>query len=149
MAASGSVCTVGDDVPEAFKAFRKKNAPSGALILKVDKETLQIHVDQTIDAISLSDLAYDLPDMSPRYILYSYKWDRPGPGGTSRVSYPLILIYYCPRDGEPYLSMMYSSSKIVLTSTIDVNKIFDCQDSEELTEEWLIKNLEKGTVRVN
>lgn len=108
-----------------------------------------IHVEEEIESITLSELAFQLPDMSPRYVLYSYKWERPGPGGTNRISYPLILIYYCPRDGEPYLSMMYSSSKTQLTSKIDVNKVFDCQDSDELSDEWLIAKLEKGTQRVN
>lgn len=47
------------------------------------------------------------------------RWER----SDGRVSYPIVMIYYAPREGNPYLSMMYSSSKVVVCNAIDVFKV--------------------------
>lgn len=56
-----------------------------------------IEEDEAFDNdISVEDLAEELPDTSPRYVVYSYKYTHKD----GRVSYPLIFIYYCPSSAS-------------------------------------------------
>merc|ERR1711916_3873 len=134
--ASTNTCEVGDDVVTAFKAFRKKNSEAGALLLKVDPATLTVGLDEEIDDIDLEELGDDLPDSSPRYAIYSYKWTR-----GERTSYPLVMIFYCPSVATPTQSMMYTSSKSTVAHALDVTKVFDLRDSDDLNEDWLLEQL--------
>ncbi|KNC54924.1 uncharacterized protein AMSG_10587 [Thecamonas trahens ATCC 50062] len=131
--ASTNTCDVGDDVVAAFKAFRKKNAEAGALILTIDGDERMVHVDEEIDEIDLEELAGDLPDSIPRFIVYSYKWQQTA----ERVSYPLVMIFYCPSQCNPYFAMMYTSSKHVVCNKLSLSKVFDLDDADDLNEEWL------------
>lgn len=41
---------------------------------------------------SLEAIVDALPETTPRYLVLSYPWTH----GDGRVSYPLIVLYYCP-----------------------------------------------------
>jgi len=105
--------------------------------MKINAKELIVELDKIIENISLDELQEELPESSPRYIGYSFKYVHPD----QRVSYPLIFIFYCPRDINPTLSMLYTSTKTKLINAIKATKTFDVQESETLTNEWLKEKL--------
>ena len=66
-------CEISADVHEAIKTFRfkKSSAKLSALILKIDE--LTVHFDQLLEDTSFEELADELPDNTPRYLLLSYE----------------------------------------------------------------------------
>jgi Cofilin/tropomyosin-type actin-binding protein len=69
--------------------------------------------------ISVEDLVMELPDTTPRYVLYSYKYTH----SDGRMSYPLCMIYYVPRGIRTSLNMLYASTKPVLVQTFSLMKV--------------------------
>lgn len=95
---------------------------------------MQVEIEKTIDDnADLLDIADDLPESVPRYILLSYKWNRPD----GRLQYPLVFIYYIPKQIKPSLAMLYSSTKHELGVKVSVNKNLELQDSDLLDVAWL------------
>lgn len=62
----------------------------------------------------------------------SYEWKMED----DRVSYPLVFLYYCP-EASAKLNMLYASTKARLSKALELNKEFDFNTPETLTEEWL------------
>lgn len=80
--------------------------------MKVDLKEMQVEVDDEMTDCSIEEvggvrakgssvanlldsfnqMAEELPEFSPRYIVFSYCHAH----GDGRVSYPLMFIYYCP-----------------------------------------------------
>ncbi|RIA88045.1 hypothetical protein C1645_695479, partial [Glomus cerebriforme] len=107
--------------------------------VKIDREKLLVVEDEQYDNISLEELVEELPETSPRYIVLSYELLH----NDGRKSYPLILIYYSPVTTNPETNMLYASAKIYFQQKADLNKVFDIQESETLTDEWLKVSLLK------
>jgi len=137
MSTASNTCEIPAEVKEAGKKFKLSKKTSYALIMKINKEKLIVEVEDTLEDQSISDIANTLPDSAPRYILYSYQHKHPD----GRVSIPLVFIFYCPRDINPTLNMLYASTKTRLINELQVMKTFDIQISEDLTEEWLKNKL--------
>jgi len=133
MSTASNTCEIPAEVKEAGKKFKLSKKTSYALILKINKEKLQVEIDDTLEDQSLEDIANSLPDSAPRYILYSYQHKHPD----GRTSIPLVFIFYCPRDINPTLNMLYASTKTRLINELQVMKTFDIQTTDDLTEEWL------------
>lgn len=76
------------------------------------------------------DLAEDLPDSSPRFILLSY----PMTLASGRMSVPYVLLYYLPSNCNPNLRMSYAGAVELMRSTAEVNRVIEIKESEELTE---------------
>lgn len=66
------------------------------ILVKIDKETHTVLVDEYIDEISIEDLQEQLPSHQPRFVIYSYKMIH----DDSRISYPMCFIYLTPRDSQ-------------------------------------------------
>mmetsp|Transcript_15955 Transcript_15955/g.49840 ORF Transcript_15955/g.49840 Transcript_15955/m.49840 type:complete len:137 (-) Transcript_15955:363-773(-) len=132
-------CEVPDAIIEKFNKFKlAKCTSSSALILKINKKDLVVEIDDEIaqDA-QLADIAEELPESVPRYILFSYRWER----SDGRLQFPILFIYYCPKQIKPELAMIYSSTQSVLQSRINCNKTLEVQVPEDLTEDWLLSQL--------
>jgi len=109
-----------------------------SFVVKVDREKQLIVIDEMMEAISLDELQDQLPSHQPRYIFYSYKMVHPD----ERLSYPLVFIFYTPRDSQMDLQMLYASSKIKLQREANATKAFEIRELDELTEEWLKERLQ-------
>jgi len=133
MSTASNTCEIPPEVKEAGKQFKLSKKTSYALILKINKDKLMVEVESTLENQTLEDIANSLPDSAPRYILYSYQHKH----SDGRMSIPLVFIFYCPRDINPTLNMLYASTKTRLINDLQVMKTFDIQTSEDLTEEWL------------
>jgi len=137
MSTASNTCEIPSEVKEAGKKFKLSKKTSYAMIMKINKEKLMVEVEDTLEEKSLTDIAASLPDSAPRYILYSYQHKHTD----GRVSIPLVFIYYCPRDINPTLNMLYASTKTRLINDLQVMKTFDIQTSDDLTEDWLKNKL--------
>jgi len=137
MSTASNTCDIPPEVKEAGKQFKLSKKTSYALILKINKQKLEVKIDCTLEDQSVGDIASYLPDSAPRYILYSYNHKH----ADGRISMPLVFIFYCPRDINPTLNMLYASTKTRLINDLQVMKTFDIQSTDDLTEEWLKNKL--------
>ena len=82
----------------------------------------------------------ELPDHQPRYVVLSYRMVHQSDG---RISYPLCFIFITPRDCNPELQMMYAGSKLSLQKEINLTRVYELRELEELTEQWLVDKLQQ------
>ncbi|KAF8925608.1 hypothetical protein BGZ47_003151 [Haplosporangium gracile] len=134
-------CDIDPALLEKLEAFRfaKRSQGNAALICKIDKAKLLIVEDEDEDNLSIEDLAELLPDNTPRYIVLSFELKH----DDGRQSYPLVFLYYSPKGVKPELNMLYASAKTYFQNKADLGKVFDLQDPEELTDQWLRAKLLK------
>lgn len=138
MSESLVVCEVAEELIKKLKAFRfRKATNNAAIVMKIDKDKRLVIVEDEFEDISPDDLQDELPERQPRFIVYSYKYQH----DDGRVSYPLCLIFSSPCGCNPEQQMMYAGSKNQLVHTIEVSKVFEIRNIEELTEEWLRERL--------
>ncbi|XP_016964554.1 glia maturation factor beta [Drosophila biarmipes] len=129
-----NICDISNEVLEELKKFRfSKSKNNAALILKVDREKQSVVLDEFIDDISVDELQETLPGHQPRYVIYTYKMVH----DDQRVSYPMCFIFYTPRDSQIELQMMYACTKSALQRQVDLTRVYEIRELDELTEEWL------------
>ncbi|KXS19718.1 hypothetical protein M427DRAFT_131715 [Gonapodya prolifera JEL478] len=131
-------CDIDPDVVKNLEKFRfDKSKETRAMILKIDMQKLCIVEDKHLEGTTLEDLADELPENSPRYIILSYKRVL-----SDRVTYPLVFIYYNPDTAKTDLKMMYSSAKMVLSAASSIaGKVVDLTTLDDLTEAHLNSKL--------
>ncbi|KAJ3052008.1 hypothetical protein HK097_006987 [Rhizophlyctis rosea] len=128
-----------------IQKFRfRKSKSNAAIILKIDVKDLKVVVEEILEDTTIEDVAEALPDSTPRYIVLSYELKHKD----GRVSYPLVGIYYNPTGSSTANRMLYASTNSYLFQKADIaGKIFDLNDSEDLTDEWLTEKLEGSKTR--
>ena len=90
------------------------------------------------------DVVEELPDNNPRFALVSFEMQHKD----GRVSYPLVGLYYCPSSAPTNQKMMYASTCSSLFQKAQVvGKVFDLTDAEELTQDWIIEQIESSKTR--
>ncbi|CAO3690324.1 unnamed protein product [Umbelopsis ramanniana] len=136
---SGNTCDIDEELVQKLKEFQFKKYSQGnaAFVLKVDKKSLKIVEDEEYDDISLEDLVEELPDNAPRFIILSYELKHKD----GRQSFPLVFIYWSPKDVNPSLHMLYATARTYLQEKIDVTRGFDIRDTDELTDNFLTSQL--------
>ncbi|KAL7876814.1 hypothetical protein AOLI_G00014100 [Acnodon oligacanthus] len=137
MSESLVVCEVDGDLVKKLRDFRfRKETNNAAIIMKIDKDRQLVILDEEHEDISPDDLKDELPERQPRYpSLYKYQHD------DGRVSYPLCFIFSSPVGCKPEQQMMYAGSKNKLVQTVELTKVFEIRNTEDLTEEWLREKL--------
>ena len=89
----------------------------------------------------MEDVAEDLEESNPRFVVYSYKWERTD----GRVQFPLILIYYTPEAVSPMINVLYSRSYDPLRKTLNgVQRSYEIREKEEISDSWLVAKLLKA-----
>jgi len=136
-ATNSAACELADDLPARLRKFRfAKTTNTTALILKIDRENLNIVEEELCENVTVEKLAEDLPENQPRFVVLSYKYDH----ADGRVLYPLVLLYYTP-PVSTQLNMLYASSKTYLQEQAGLSKVFEVRDRDDLTTEWLREKL--------
>lgn len=123
---------------------------------QIDKQTLEIAPADSETYDNLQDLADELPDHSPRYVLLSYPLtlvrypgyapadefltgrdaDMEGrltdmqPSG--RLSVPYVLLYYLPVTCNAELRMLYAGAKELMRNTAEAGRVVELESAEEL-----------------
>ncbi|OAA58110.1 gmf family protein [Niveomyces insectorum RCEF 264] len=102
-----------------------------AVIYFIDKASKEIRqdADQTVYT-SLDELADELPENSPRFVLLSYPMTLP----SGRLSVPYVLLYYLPITCNAEMRMLYAGAKELMRNTSEVGKVLDIESAEELAE---------------
>eukprot|EP00802_Teleaulax_amphioxeia_P031716 Tamp_35148.p2 GENE.Tamp_35148~~Tamp_35148.p2 ORF type:complete len:144 (+),score=55.39 Tamp_35148:109-540(+) len=133
MAGASSAFRMGDGVMDKWKVFRRKSCDFAALVLKIDSDNEQVVVDGDIALISPEDLQDELSDSAPRWILWLFKHAR----DDGRVQYPLLLVYFSPESCNAKAKMLYSSCTPFIAQTLEISKVHELQDLEDMTIERL------------
>uniref|UniRef100_A0A668AAQ6 Glia maturation factor n=1 Tax=Myripristis murdjan TaxID=586833 RepID=A0A668AAQ6_9TELE len=121
------VCDVDEDLVTKLKEFRfRKQTNNAAIIMKIDKDKQLVILEEEHEDISPDDLKDEL---------YKYQHD------DGRISYPLCFIFSSPVGCKPEQQMMYAGSKNKLVQTVNLTKVFEIRNTEDLTEEWLREKL--------
>ena len=140
---SGNVvcCQVDPDLQAELSKFRtRKDKTASALIMKVDRETQTIVMDELLEDVeSLEELRESLPDHQPRYVVYTCCLTH----SDGRATYPMCFIFFSPRDCKPELQMLYAGSKLELVNKVQLQHVFEVRELEEITEEWLHAKLKR------
>lgn len=77
-----------------------------AVIYVIDKQSYEIKKDSNEVYTSVQELAEDLPDNTPRYIVVSY----PLKTSDGRLKTPLVLVYWRPRTSGQESRMLYAGA---------------------------------------
>mmetsp|Transcript_13756 Transcript_13756/g.20748 ORF Transcript_13756/g.20748 Transcript_13756/m.20748 type:complete len:141 (+) Transcript_13756:197-619(+) len=135
---ASNTCQIPDEIYTTYNKWkRQKNPANCALIIKVNRKALKLEIEDEMSDTPIEDLAMDLPECAPRYVCYSYAQTH----SDGRKSFPLLFLYYMPSGCNPELNMLYASTKIQLTSKLNIQKEFEVRNADDLTEEWLKKKL--------
>lgn len=138
MAQLAPVCEIEDGVKERIKKFRFRKAKNNAAVmLKVDNVSRTVVVEDEFEDCTVDELREELPASQPRYIVLSYVYHH----DDGRTSYPLIFIFVSPQGCKPEQQMLYAGSVTSLTKELEMTKIFDVRNTDELTEEWIMEKL--------
>lgn len=127
------------DIPQSIKdslrkfRFARRNAGSAAaLIVKINKAKLIMEEVGLFDSISIEDLAEELPENSPRYVVLSYELNH----RDGRKSFPLVLINWAPMTSETSLLTLHASALINFQTTADLSKVLEVREGPDgLTKE--------------
>jgi len=118
------------DIPQELKdSIRKfrfaRHKGNAALVVKINKQKLIMEEVESFDDIELEDLAEELPEASPRYVVLSYKYVHDG-----LTSFPLVLINWAP-SCETSLLTLHASALLSFQTTVDIAKCFEVRDGAE------------------
>ncbi|KAH8106788.1 maturation factor, partial [Cristinia sonorae] len=135
------------DIPQELKTalrkfrFARRNAGSAAIVVKINKQKLIMEEVEQFDNISIDDLAEELPENAPRYIVLSYELNH----DDGRKSFPLVLINWAPTSSEMSLLTLHASAFLDFQATADVGKVIEVRDGAEgLTKEAIDAKLLHG-----
>ncbi|KAI9570471.1 maturation factor [Boletus coccyginus] len=121
------------DIPQALKdslrkfRFARRSQGSAALIVRINKKDLVMEEQEQFDNISIQELAEELPESSPRYVVLSYELKH----SDGRTSFPLVLVNWTPSSSETTLMTLYASAFIAFQNVADISKVIEINDGAE------------------
>ncbi|KAK4142356.1 actin-depolymerizing factor gmf1 [Dichotomopilus funicola] len=132
MSSEARLYTFSQETKDHLRKFRlgtsRAEGPQ-AVIYMIDKQTKEIRQDKDETVYdTIRDLADDLPDHSPRFILLSY----PMTLASGRLSVPYVMIFYLPATCNSEQRMLYAGAKELMRSTSEVTRILDVDEAEDL-----------------
>lgn len=142
---SHQTCQANQEVLDKIKELRfRKDKTNACLILKIDPKELLVILDEYMDNTDLNSISEALPSTTPRFLVISYELKHKD----GRISYPLTGIYYNPEGASTSNKMLYASStSLIFHEAGIVGKVFDLQNGEDLSDEWLVQRLESSKTR--
>lgn len=76
----------------------------------------------------MEDLADDLPESSPRFILLSH----PMTTKDGRPSVPYVLLYWLPENCNPMQRMSYANAVELMRTSAQVNRVIEVEADEDI-----------------
>eukprot|EP00735_Rhodelphis_limneticus_P005657 TRINITY_DN1759_c0_g1::TRINITY_DN1759_c0_g1_i1::g.25264::m.25264 TRINITY_DN1759_c0_g1::TRINITY_DN1759_c0_g1_i1::g.25264 ORF type:complete len:171 (+),score=39.15,sp/Q5R6P6/GMFB_PONAB/32.54/6e-22,Cofilin_ADF/PF00241.15/4.5e-11,PGK/PF00162.14/0.048 TRINITY_DN1759_c0_g1_i1:52-513(+) len=129
---------------EVSKLSRAHSAANEGMVLSIDLGSNRLFIQAHEKDITFTDLCDEhVPETSPRYIIYSYKWVR----DDGRVQYPMVFVYYNPEGCRPDYNVLYSRHASQVQGNLKIPRLFTIQNHDDLNEEWLVKNLKASVTR--
>ncbi|KAJ4352522.1 uncharacterized protein N0V89_007871 [Didymosphaeria variabile] len=125
--------TFSDETKQKLRKFRlgtSRAKDPQAIIYEIDKKTLEIRpIDGEVYS-NVQELADELPDHAPRFVLLSY----PLTLDSGRLSVPYVMLYYLPITCNSEVKMLYAGAKELMRNTAEVNKIIEIDSADDLEE---------------
>ncbi|KAM5480017.1 hypothetical protein McanCB56680_005163 [Microsporum canis] len=101
-----------------------------AMIYMIDAKSQEIRPFDDEVYSNMEDLAEELPDSSPRFILLSYPLTK----ASGRLAVPYVLLYYLPENCNPSQRMMYAGAVELMRSTAEVNRVIEVESETDVIE---------------
>ncbi|RAH79955.1 putative glial factor naturation factor [Aspergillus japonicus CBS 114.51] len=121
------------ETKEKLRKFRlgtsRANDPQ-AVIYIIDNKSQEIRPEDGEVYTKMEDLADELPETSPRFILLSY----PLTLSSGRLTVPYVMLYYLPENCNPSLRMMYAGAVELMRNTAEVNRVIEVESEEDIVE---------------
>ncbi|OJJ50859.1 hypothetical protein ASPZODRAFT_277127 [Penicilliopsis zonata CBS 506.65] len=99
-----------------------------AIIYIIDGKNQEIRPADGEVYTKMEDVADELPESSPRFILLSH----PLTLASGRLSVPYVLLYYLPENCNPSMRMMYAGAVELMRSTAEVNRVIEVESEEDV-----------------
>ncbi|SMQ53807.1 unnamed protein product [Zymoseptoria tritici ST99CH_1A5] len=132
MASESRLYTISPSTRESLRKFRLSTSRAKdpqAMIYHIDSKTMEIlPVDSTVYT-TLQDIADELPDNSPRYVLLSYPLTMKSSG---RMSVPYVMLNFMPPTCSSQARMLYAGAKELMKNSAEVGRILEVESGEEV-----------------
>ncbi|KAF2750495.1 glia maturation factor beta [Sporormia fimetaria CBS 119925] len=131
MASESRLYTFSDETKQKLRKFRlgtSRAKDPQAVIYQIDKKTLEIVPEDDTVYNNVQEVADELPDHAPRFVLLSY----PLTLDSGRLSVPYVMLYYLPVTCNNEVKMLYAGAKELMRNTAEVNRIIEIDSPDEL-----------------
>lgn len=131
MSSESRLYTFSPETQEKLRKFRlgtSRAKDPQAVVYQIDKNTLEIAQAGDETYTDMQELADELPDHSPRYVLLSYPLTLP----SGRLSVPYVLLYYLPVTCNSENRMLYAGAKELMRNTAEVGRVIELSEPEDL-----------------
>ncbi|KAJ5120500.1 uncharacterized protein N7515_009888 [Penicillium bovifimosum] len=119
------------ETKEKLRKFRlgtSRAKDAQAVIYIIDAKTQEIRPQDDTVYTKMEDLADDLPESSPRFILLSY----PLTTKDGRPSVPYVLLYWLPENCNPMQRMSYANAVELMRSSAQVNRVIEVESDDDI-----------------
>ncbi|KAJ5656474.1 hypothetical protein N7507_008424 [Penicillium longicatenatum] len=119
------------ETKEKLRKFRlgtSRAKDAQAIIYIIDAKSQEIRPQDGEVYSKMEDLADDLPESSPRFILLSH----PLTTKSGRLSVPYVLLYWLPENCNPSQRMMYAGAVELMRTTAEVNRVVEVESDEDI-----------------
>jgi len=123
--------TFSPETKEKLRKFRlgtSRVKDPQAIIYMIDTKSQEVRPIDDEVYTKMEDVADELPDSSPRFILLSY----PLTLSSGRLSVPYVLLYYLPENCNPSSRMMYAGAVELMRNTAEVNKVIEIESESDM-----------------
>ncbi|KAE8133295.1 hypothetical protein BDV38DRAFT_186315 [Aspergillus pseudotamarii] len=131
MASESRLYAFSPETKEKLRKFRlgtSRAKDPQAIIYVIDQKNQEIRPEDGEVYTKMEDLADELPDSSPRFILLSY----PLTLKSGRLSVPYVLLYWLPENCNPNSRMMYAGAVELMRNTAEVNRVIEVEEEEDI-----------------
>ncbi|KAL4889452.1 glial factor naturation factor [Aspergillus ambiguus] len=123
--------TFSPETKEKLRKFRlgtSRAKDPQAIIYIIDKETQEIRPEDGEVYSKMEDLADELPESSPRFILLSY----PLTLASGRLTVPYVLLYYLPENCNPSMRMQYAGAVELMRNNAEVQRVLEVHEEDDI-----------------
>ncbi|KAJ5697758.1 glial maturation factor [Penicillium malachiteum] len=111
-----------------FRLSTSRAKDAQAIIYIIDAKSQEIRPEDGEVYSKMEDLADELPESSPRYILLSH----PLTLKDGRLSVPYVLLYWLPENCNPSQRMMYAGAVELMRTTAEVNRVVEVESEDDI-----------------
>ncbi|CAI7625450.1 unnamed protein product [Penicillium palitans] len=119
------------ETKEKLRKFRlgtSRAKDAQAIIYIIDAKSQEIRPQDDTVYSNMEDLADDLPESSPRFILLSH----PMTTKDGRPSVPYVLLYWLPENCNPMQRMSYANAVELMRTSAQVNRVIEVEADEDI-----------------
>ncbi|KAJ5529192.1 Glia maturation factor beta [Penicillium freii] len=121
------------ETKEKLRKFRlgtSRAKDAQAIIYIIDAKSQEIRPQDDKVYSNMEELADDLPESSPRFILLSH----PMTTKDGRPSVPYVLLYWLPENCNPMQRMSYANAVELMRTSAQVNRVIEVEADEDIVD---------------